>query len=223
MGALDARLAVAHHQMAKMFGKLSGFLLAVDEVYCDGDKTIIGDETDDAEAEKFRPSRDINGAWVAECTYGLSAGSDPANAELRLHMHMNGRLISRETARQELAFLDDPDGEPLKQFREAMQDALITGILAMAGQGDPTLSAKALSLMRKDDLDFEDVLDKLVEVVATPPEAAPGAEGGPPGALDAIQGAESMARGGIPGQAEQAPQPSLPPLGQIMGNPNQVI
>lgn len=215
MGSLDARLAVAHKQMEKLFSRLSGFLLAMDEVYCDGEKTILGDETDDDEAESFIPSRDIGGAWTVDCTYGLGAGSDPANAEMRLQMHLGGRLISRETARHELPFLDDPDGEPLKQFREAMQDALITGVLQRASAGDPTLAMESLRLLRKDDVDFEDVLDKLVEFMAAPPETPGG------GALDAVQGAESLARGGIPGSAEQAP--ALPPLGQIMGGPNQVI
>ena len=220
MGALDARLAVAHKQFEQFYGKLSGFLLAMDEVYCDGDKMILGDTEDDS-AETFRPSRDIAGAWVVECTYGLGAGSDPANTELRLHMHLNGRLLSRETARRELPFLDDPDGEELKLFREEMIDALKQGILARAADlGDPTFAAEALKLLATDDVDFEGVIEKLVEFISAPPEQ----EGaGEQGALGAVQGAESLARGGIPGNAEQAPRPQLPPLGQVLGNPNQVL
>lgn len=219
MGALDARLAVAHKQFEKFFGKMSGFLLAVDEVYCDGDKTIVGDNEDE-KAENYKPSRDVNGAWTIECTYGLGAGSDPANTEMRLHMHMNGRLISRETARKELTFLDDPDGEPLKQFRETMIDALSQGILQRAADlGDPTAAAKALKLLETDDVSFEEVIEKLVEFIGNPQDQQQ--QGG--GALEAVQGAESLARGGIPGNAEQAPQPQLPPLGQLLGGgPNQV-
>lgn len=47
MGALDARLALGHKQFEVLFGKVSGFLLAMDEVYCSGDKTIMGDYRDD--------------------------------------------------------------------------------------------------------------------------------------------------------------------------------
>lgn len=222
MGALDARLAVAHKQFEMLFGKLSGYLLAFDEVFCYGEKTILGDGSDDEASEKYNPERDVNGAWAVECTYGLGAGSDPANTEVRLNMHLGSGLISRETARGELTFLEDPEGEPLKQFRETMYMALQQGILARASEmGDPTLAAKALELLSKEDVDFESVVQELVEFIAAPP--APAAAGGQ-GALDAVQGAESLARGGIPGNAEQAPPgPALPPLGAVLGNPNQVI
>lgn len=214
MGALDARLAVAHKQFERFYGKLSSHLLAIDEVYCAGDKLIVGD-SENEKAEPYNPKRDVNGAWTIECTYGLGAGSDPANTEMRLHMHLNGRLISRETARHELPFLDDPDGEPLKQFREQMIDAVVAGVIGRASElADPTLAAQALKLLETDDVDFEAVLAELVEFITQPQEP----EGG--GALGAVQGMESLARGGIPGNAEQAP--GLPPLGQILGNPNQV-
>lgn len=224
MGALDARLAVAHKQMETMYSKLSGFLLAFDEIYCDGEKTIIGDGSEDEAAEKFLPSRDINGAWLVECTYGLAAGSDPANVEARLHMHLSGRLISRETARSELPFLEDPEGEPLKMFREAMQDALVTGIMARAQDvADPTLAAEALKLMRTEDTDFENVLDKLVDFIANPAEAAPPAPSGMETPTDAAAAAESLARGGIPGNPNSNDAPALPPLANIMNSPTQVL
>ena len=229
MGALDARLAVAHKQFEHFFSRMSGFLLAMDETYCDGDKLILGDGTDDDEAEPFRPSRDIAGAWIVECTYGLGAGSDPANTELRLHMHMNGGLISRETARHELTFLKDPDGENVKLFREQMLDSLVAGVLQQAqGLGNPTLAAKALKLLSSDDVDFENVITELIDFIANPPEqeGAPGLPGQGGGALGAVEQAESLARGGIPGNAADQPAaPSLPPLGSIMGanRPNQVL
>lgn len=217
MGALDARLALAHKQFEKLFGKLSGYLLAIDEIYCPGNKTIVGD-TEDEKAEAYSPKRDVNGAWMIECTYGLGAGSDPANTEMRLHMHLGGGLISRETARHELTFLDDPDGEPLKQFREQMIDAMSAGILQRAAElGDPTVAAEALKLLNSDDVSFEEVIEKLVEFIGNPPQQ----EGG--GALPAVQGMESLSRGGVPGSAAQAPAPQLPPLGQLMGNDSNQV
>jgi hypothetical protein len=205
-----------------MFSKLSGFLLAMDEIYCDGEKTILGDESDDDEAESFLPSRDIAGAWLVECTYGLGAGSDPNNTEMRIHMHLGGRLISRETARYQLPFLQDPDAEPLKMFREQMQDALMMGAVQAATMGDTRLAAEALKLLRSDDLDFDSVIGQLVDFLQAP--APPTAQQGAGGALDAAQAAESLARGGIPGNAQNAPAPPLPELGQLMGNSsNRVI
>lgn len=225
MGALDARLALAHKQMETLFGKASGFLLAMDEIFCPGDKEILGDFRDNREAESWNPERDVKGAWVARCTYGIGAGSDPANIEVRLSMHLANGLISKETAREQLPFLEDPDKEPILQMRESMQQALTMSILAKAEQGDPSAAAKALSLLQKDDLDFDAIVEQLVEFLMNP-EPEPGAADP---ALGAVQGAESLMRGGIPGSAEQAPPGDpmagmgLPPMGQILGQDSRQV
>ena len=73
---------------------------------------------------------------------------------------------------------------------------------------------------------MDEVVEALVELlVPDEPEVDPAAAAGAGGAggLEALQGAESLARGGIPGQAEQAPMPNLPPLGQIMGQDSRQI
>ena len=222
MGALDARLALAHKQFETGMGKASGFLLAFDEVFCGGEKTIVGDMRDTSKAETYNPETDVAGAWVVNCTYGIGAGSDPANIEVRLNMNLSAGLISRETARHQLPFLQDPDAEPVLQFREAMQDSIVTGIMAMSEQGDPSVAAKAMSLVRSDDVDFDQVMEQLVELLTAPPEAPPGGGGDP--ALESLQGAESLARGGIPGNAEQAPPGGgLPGLGAILGQDSRQI
>ena len=228
MGALDARLAVAHKQFEVGFGKASGFLLAMDEIFCNGKKQILGDYRDKRKAEDFEPKKDIAGQWVARCTYGIGAGSDPANVEVRIAMQLQDRLISRETARAQLPFLEDPDAEPLRMARETAQDSLLQGVYAMAGQGDPRPAAKLLELLRKDDVDWDHVVGEMVEFLGKGEEeaaAAAGAAGGG-GALGAAQAAESLARGGIPGNAEQGPPAQslgLPPLGQLMGQDSRMV
>jgi hypothetical protein len=225
MGALDARLAVAHRQFEIAVGKLSGFLLAFDEKFCDGKKMITGGTADSSKAEAYRPSEHVNGNWTAVATYGIGAGSDPANIEVRINMHLANSLISRETARQQLPFMPDPDSEEIKVFRQALHDSFIQGILAQAQMGDPTLAAKALELMKNDTVNIDEVVAELIEAMQNP-EPPPGApEGGDPG-LAALQGAESMARGGIPGQAEQAPAAAglgLPPMGQMLGQDARMV
>ncbi len=225
MGALDARLALAHKQFELLYSKISGYLLAVDETYCDGEKTILGDQTDDMKAESFLPSRDIAGAWEVACTYGIGAGSDPANIEIRLNMHVESGMVSKETGRENLPFLEDPDGERIKIFREVMQQAIMDTALAAAANNDPSLAAEALTLMTDNEADFDEVIKKLVEFISQPqePETPAGAPGGSP-ALGALQGAESLARGGTPGQAGgQVPGGNLPPLSQIMGQDARLV
>lgn len=217
MGALDARLAVAHKQFEVLFSKVGGFMLAMDETFCDGDKTIVGDTRDTSKAEDYRPSNDVAGAWRAIATYGIGAGSDPANVEVRLSMHLANGLISRETARQQLPFLEDPDAEPILQLREQMQDSLVQGVLAQAQAGDPSMAAVALKLLRSDDVDLDAVVEQLVEAIVNPEPQGQDA-------LGAVQGAESLARGGIPGRAEQAPPGmGLPPLGNILGQDSRMV
>jgi hypothetical protein len=211
MGSIDARLALAHKQFEIGFGKVSGFLLAIDEIFCDGEKTIKGDERDNDQVETFLPSRDINGAWDANCTYGIGAGSDPSNIEVRLAMHIANGLVSKETARSNLPFLEDPDAEPVKIMREGFQQALLAGVVAMAQQGQPEAAAYGLELLDTDDVDFDDIVMKMVKYMTQPAPAQ-----GDPGAA-ALQAGESLARGGIPGNAAQGPPAAnLPPLGQIL-------
>lgn len=221
MGALDARLAVAHKQFEVGFGKVSGFLLAFDEVFCNAEKTIVGDLRDMSDAEEYLPEKDVDGAWVVNCTYGIGAGSDPSNIEMRLNMNLSNGLISRETARHQLPFLEDPDAEPVKQLREAMQDAIIQGVMAMSQQDGGQMAAKALDLLDSDELDFDQVMKELVKAILAPPEEP---EGDP--AADVAMGAESLARGGIPGSAEQAPDAAglgLPPLGELLGQDARLV
>lgn len=214
MGALDARLAVAHKQFEVGCQKISKFLLMADEKFCYGEKTITGDWRDKSPAEKYDPRTDVNGAYEVRCTYGIGAGSDPNNIEVRLNMNLAAGLISQETAREQLPFLEEPDREPLRIMREGMQQALLAGVLAQAQQGQPAPAAEALKLLDKEDASMDEVIEKLVEFLA-PPEPQ-GGDMGMGGALGAMQGAESLARGGIPGSAEQAP-PGLPPLGAMLG------
>ncbi len=220
MGALDARLALAHKQFEQLFGKVSGFALAMDEMFCPGEKTIVGDERDMSDAEPYDPAKDVNGSWVVNCTYGIGAGSDPANIEVRLNMNLANGLISRETARRQLPFLEDPEAEPVLQLREAMQDGVVAGVMALAQGGDPTMAAKALDILADDDVsDIDVVLEQLVEALLAPPEE----DAQNPGEA-AVQGAESLARGGIPGNADQAPPGlGLPPLSGILGQDSRQI
>jgi hypothetical protein len=221
MGALDARLALAHKQFESLFSKVSGYLLAMDEKFCPGDKTIVGDARDQGNAETYNPEKDVDGSWTVNCTYGIGAGSDPANIEVRLNMNLANGLISQETARRQLPFLEDPDSEAVMILREAMQNGVMAGIMAMAQNGDPSMAAKALEILADDDTkDIDDVLAELVEALMAPPEPAPGQNAGEA----AVQGAESLARGGIPGNADQAPPGlGMPPLAGILGQDSRQV
>ena len=149
----------------------------------------------------------------------LGAGSDTANVEMRLNMNLSGGLISEETAREQLPFLDDPDSEPVKIFREGIGKSISAGIFGMAANGDPTMAAKAWELLAKDDMSFDDVMAQLTEAIQAPAEQPAG-----PGPGEVVQGAESAARGGGP-NAEQGLSPGLglPPLGQVLNQDSRQV
>ncbi len=229
-GALNARLALAHRQFEWFMEKLGALVLRFDEIYCDGDKTIYGSSHDRKNPEKYKPSRDVAGAYEVTRSYGLGAGSDPTNREARLQMHQTGGLISKSRAREELDFLEDPLDEEKKISKEMMIDAINQGMLAAAAQGDTQSALMYFKLLNDEDLTMEEVLIKLFEEQQKAAQAAAaGGEQGVPGGggspLDALAGAESMARGGGPEAEGQRPGAGLPALSGILrqGAPKQVV
>lgn len=216
MGALDARLSLMHRQFEWGLARVDGMALQFDEVYCPGDKTIYGDAKDRKNPETFNPERDIAGAYEVVVSYGVGAGADPSNKYVQLQMHLGSRLISRKRARMELDFLEDPEDEELELARESALDAIVAGVLAQAGQGDPTSAIEFLRLLRDEKTTLDEKLEKLLEV-AEGAGAIPGAA--PPGGGDpfaAASAAESLTRGGGPG-AEGMAGFGLPALPDIMG------
>lgn len=220
MGALDARLALMHRQFEWGLAKADGMALQFDEVYCPGEKTIYGDARDRKNPESFNPESDIAGAYEVVVSYGIGAGSDPSNKEVRLQMNLQSRLISRKRAREELEFIEDAEEMESELAREMALDAVVGGVLAMAGQGNPVPAIELLKNLRDNRLTLDEVLEKLLAVSQPAAPAAGAPAGGDPFA--AISAADSLARGGGP-NAEGMAGFGLPSLPAIMspGAPTQ--
>ena len=198
MGQIDARLALAHKQFETFLEKGTEILLAFDEKYCDGEKTIHGDAADKKKPEIFIPSRDIAGHYENNVRYGIGAGTDPSNREMRLAMNLNQNLISRETARDEMDFLEDPTREEVRIVRQRVTDSLMEGIYQQAAQGNVEIAAQLLQSMGKENKDLNEIVDELLENLNQPAPEQPGMPGGLP------------AEGGLPPEAA-----SLPSLGSL--------
>jgi hypothetical protein len=230
-GALDARLAQAHRDFEWFLERVNDRALRIDETFCFGPKTIYGDNHDRKKPETFDSQRDIAGAYEVNRSYGLGAGSDPTNRETRLQMHLQAGLISKKRAREELDFLDEEDEEEKQTQKEAMIMAVSQGILAASAQGDATIAPMYFKLLNDPDLTMEEVIikfheeqEKAAQAAAAAAQGSPGPGGGDPFAP--VEAAESLSRGGIPGNAEGLPaSAALPSLPGIMGEgaPAQVI
>lgn len=234
-GALDARLSQAHRDFEWFLVRVSGMVLRIDEHFCFGSKTIYGDTHDRKKPETFNPQRDIAGAYEVCRSYGLGAGSDPTNRETRLQLHLGSGLISQKRAREELDFLEgDEAGEEKQVQKEQMIMAVAQGIIAQAGQGDTQSALLYFKYLNDPDLTMEEVLEKFFEEQQAAAAAASAQAQGPPGAggpqggdpLAAVSAAESLSRGGIPGNAEGLPAGAgMPSLPGILGPeaPAQVV
>ena len=229
-GALDARLAQAHRDFEWFMTQVNDRVLRMDQFYCPGNKTIYGDNHDRKKPEKFNPERDIDGAFEVTRSYGIGAGADAANREARLQLHLANGLISKQTARDELDFLDE-DAEEKQVQKEQMIMAVAQGIVATTAQGDIEGALTYFDLLNDPDLTMEEVLiefhkrkQEAAQAAAAAAQEQGGAGGGDP--LAALTAAESASRGGIPGNAEGLPAgAALPGLPGILqpGAPAQVV
>jgi hypothetical protein len=228
MGQIDARQALAHKQFERLLIKITGMMLRFDEIYCAGEKTIHGDDRIYRTAETYNPKTDVDGHYVVSVTYGIGAGSDPQSREMRMAMWLSNEVLSAETVRENLNFLPDPTVEELRRARADTRKAVMLGVLQQASQGNLEIAAQFLAALDKEEVSIDDAIEELVKALQAP-APSPGTGLVPPGAggdagAEALQQAESLARGGIPGSARQAPPSmALPPMQRLLSSPLQSV
>ena len=182
-------------------------------------KTVRGNVQGTPFEETYVPSKDINGDYTVDVTYGFAAGQDPARAIVGLLQLRGDQLISRDFFQRQLPMSIDVVQMQTQIDNEQFTDALKQGImgymqaiLPMAQQGgvDPMDAlqkvAKIIELREKG----EPVHDAVLKVFK--PKEEPQAPTG--GTMDQLlgggaappgQGAQAPAQG-LPGGAQQQPQ-----------------
>lgn len=181
-------------------------------------KTIRGTVQGSPFEETYTPSKDIDGDYTVDVTYGFAAGQDPARAIVGLLQLRGDQLISRDFFQRQLPMNIDVAQEQQKIDNEQFTDALKQGLMgymqaiptmAVQSQGmfDPVPElqkiAKLITLREKGQAVHDAVLKvwepKEQKAPGDPLAAAQGAPQGAPG--QEPQGAPQ----GAPG-ASQAPQ-----------------
>jgi hypothetical protein len=101
----------------------------LDEKHLDKDKPLTR-----AVGKKrlYLPSRDISGVYQNRVIYGAGAGLDRLNADVRIERHMATGLISKETAREQLDYIDEKNEEQDKIEREMGRQAMVQKFFAEA-------------------------------------------------------------------------------------------
>lgn len=170
-------------------------------------KTIRGTVQGSPFEETYTPSKDIDGDYTVDVTYGFAAGQDPARAIVGLLQLRGDQLISRDFFQRQLPMNIDVVAMQTQIDNEQFSDAIKQGImgymtaipqmaLQSQGQFDPVPElqkvARLMELREKGKSVAEAVLEvfkpKEQAASASPLEAAlggaqgPGGPGGPGGA-----------------------------------------
>jgi hypothetical protein len=215
MGQLTTSVKNLQRLIAVMRQHLNAVAFEIDEKYLNFPKPMtkpIGRK------HMYSPAKDIDGVYMNIVTYGAGAGMDRMTADVRVMQHKGNGIISAETAREQVDYIDDPKEEGDKLEREAASGALMQKFLTESTWQDIAQVIKKMnkgtSLADAAIKHLEEAQAKAAEFEAAqgPPEGmdmggAPG-EGGPP---DAAAQQKSLQSGGIPGEAPQLTEPKFAP------------
>jgi len=163
--------------------------------------------------ESYTPSKDIDGDYTVDVTYGFAAGQDPARAIVAMLQLRGDQLVSRDWTQRQLPMEIDVVQMQQQIDQEQITDAAKQGLMGfaqaipqMALQGQDPLDGlqkivRVLELREKGNSFTEAMLKAF-----TPKEAPAGASQNP---LEALMGG-----GAAPGPEGAQRPPTAPPGGQ---------
>lgn len=105
-------------------------------------KTIRGTVQGSPFEETYTPSKDIDGDYTVDVTYGFAAGQDPARAIVGLLQLRGDQLISRDFFQRQLPMNIDVAQEQQKIDNEQFTDALKQGLMGYM-QAIPTMAVQS--------------------------------------------------------------------------------
>lgn len=224
VAATQGQLSSVVRDVQKYIGKLreqaTSLSFKLDEEFLNYEKPVMTD-VPIGKDNRYTPKDTIEGVYKVRTVYGAGAGLDRLNADVRLLQFHGAGAISKETMRENIEFVGDPEVEASRWERDQVENALLQKFV-----GDPNapfdVVLAVFEKMHSDGLSFADAVKearaeaaKQAEAQAQPGLPQPGAPGQevPPqvaeGAVEA--GATSPEQLGGAGEVEFNP----PPLEQI--------
>lgn len=243
MGGFDTQIKTAQLVFAHALRKITSLCFQLDETYWLNEKRTIRGTVEGTPFEQdYIPSKNINGDYTCDVTYGFLAGMDPNRALVFMLQALAAKLLDRATVQKHMPF--DIDVTQLQQNIdvEEMRDALKQGVLAyvqaigpIAEQGgDPSVILQVLaqavegrqkgkSLETLLSTAFTDIQAKAAAAQQAAQQAQASAGGGDPGQAGGLppgQAPSGLLSGVAPGQAGEAPggRPSLQMLMASLGS-----
>lgn len=211
MGGFDTQVKTAQAVFAESFRHVMRICFMMDETLWPNEtKEVRGVNAGAPYEITYTPSKDINGDYWCDVTYGMMAGLDP-NRALVFGLQARGdKLISRDYLRRQMPWEMNITYEEQRIEVEELRDALMQGVLALS-QAIPTLAlqgqdptkivttlAKAIK-GRQEGLEIEEVLTEAFQQEVSPqpqPEqqmpGQPPAQGGMPQMPQGQQGGSQL-------------------------------
>jgi hypothetical protein len=157
MGGFDTVVTTGQQVIGQALKKALEFAFEMDEkLWPNEKKTIRGVVQGAPFEETYIPSKDINGNYPVDVTYGFAAGQDPARAIVALLQLRGDNLVSRDFVQRQLPMEIDVVQMQTQIDNEQFEDALKAGI-----QG----AMQAIPQMALQGMDPMDPLMKMAEVI----------------------------------------------------------
>lgn len=229
MGGFNTVITTGQQVIGEALRVAIGLAFEMDEKLWGNDKkTIRGTVQGSPFEESYIPSKDIDGDYTVDVTYGFAAGQDPARAIVGLLQLRGDQLISRDFFQRQLPMGIDVVQEQQKIDNEQLTDALKQGVMGYAqaiptmalqsqGQFDPVPELQKMAQLielREKGKPIHEALLQVFKPNEQPaaqnalgaPQGAeqgpggPGAPGGPPGAADVNTAGVTPQAGEAPGR-----------------------
>jgi hypothetical protein len=206
MGGFDTQVKTAQAVFAESFRHVMRICFMMDEkLFGDVEKEVRGVNAGAPYEITYTPSKDIQGDYWCDVSYGMMAGLDP-NRALVFGLQARGdKLISRDFLRRQMPWEMNVTMEEERVEVEELRDALMQSVAAyaqaipsMAAQGqDPSKAIQAIAAAIKGRMAGDNIEDVIAQAFApapvSPEEAtageAPGAPGQVPPGAPSPQGA----------------------------------
>jgi len=207
MGGFNTVISTGQSVIAQALARALGLAMEMDQKLWGGhQKTITGVVQGTPFEEIYTPSKDIDGNYTVDVTYGFAAGQDPARAIVALLQLRGDQLVSRDFVQRQLPM--DLDVVQLQtqidneQFTDSLKQGIMVymqGILPMAQQGMDPMDALTKMAKLIEERERGTAVHEAVLKVFKPKPAPEGAQA-PSNPLEAALG------GGGPAQPGAAPQ-----------------
>ena len=224
MGGFDTQVKTAQAVFAESFRHVMRICFMMDEkLFGDVEKEVRGVNAGAPYEITYTPSKDIQGDYWCDVSYGMMAGLDP-NRALVFGLQARGdKLISRDFLRRQMPWEMNVTMEEERVEVEELRDALMQSVAAyaqaipsMAAQGqDPSKAIQAIAAAIKGRMAGDNIEDVIAQAFApapvSPEEATAGEAQGAPGQVP--PGAPTP-----PGAPQGGPMPAAPQGGAQGGS-----